>query len=236
MRWENILETWDWLFQQLSNPEIIKALAFLTIFASVAAVFLTGVVRWLMERHFSEAMEHLLQRYERRNRFLGIPKAPLAIIAECMAVIFALKLTADLTEPFVLGFLSPKLSVQMLGMARYDWLILCALSTLLIVFWGRFCWHVCKHDAKQLDSKIDRNWTRTIRVFCRPAIGLLFLMFLPDIGRFSSALAAGWLKSAMPTLASEQAAPDEALMERHFGRGLQAKVILVPRERLAAEK
>lgn len=236
MRWGNILDPWDWLFQQLSNPGVAWGLAFLIAGAALLLFGVSRVIRWLMSKHLSDAVGHLLHKYDRRYRFQGIKREPLLLIASCTAWIFALKVLAELLEPFVTSFWAPDLSERHFGVARYDWVVLSSLTLLVVLFWMRFHRDVRRHDAGKPDpSNIRKRW-RTIPLFARPTVALLLLMFLPDIGRFSSALAAGWLKATIPAFASARAASDEPRMQRHFAGELQVKAILVPRERIASEK
>jgi len=237
MRWERLFATWGWLFDQLANPSVLLALLAIAVVATITIgavlLLLLWVIRRLMNHQFKEAKEHLLERYAIRYGFLGIKRDALILIAECMALVFALKMLAELIEPFAVAFLSSDMSDRVFGVARYDWLVLSALSLLLVIWWGRFCWRVKKHDVTVTDSKINRSWRRTIPVFARPAAALLLLMFLPDLGRFGAALAADWMKSSLPDFAHARAATDEPLLGRNYAGGLQVSVKLEPRERVA---
>jgi hypothetical protein len=237
MRLERLFATWDWLFDQLANPSVLLALFAITVVAAimvgVVLLLLLRAIRWLMNHQFKEAKEHLLDRYAVRYGFKGIPRAPLILIAECMALVFALKMVAEMVEPFAIAFLSTEMSERMFGVAVYDWVVLAALSLLIVIWWGRFCWRVTQHDATVVDSKIDRSWRRTIPVFARPATALLLLMFLPDLGRFGAALAADWMKTSLPDFAHARAATDEPLLGRNYANGLQVSVRLEPKARLA---
>jgi len=244
MRWDHFVATWDWLSAELAKPGVVTGLLVLIGGALVAIAAIGGIlflmlraIRWLMDHQFREAKEHLLERYAVRYGFLGIPRKPLILIAECMALVFLVKMLAELGEPFVVGLLSPDLGVRTLGLARYDWLVLASLCVLVFVWWSRFCLKVMAHDAAVTDSKIRRRWTRTIRVFARPASVLLTLMFLPDIGRFAASAAADWLKVAQPEIADmqAQAAVDAPLLGRNYAGGLQVSVKLESKARVAGD-
>jgi hypothetical protein len=237
MRLERLFATWDWLFDQLANPSVLLALLAITVVAvitvAVVLLLLLWAIHWLMNHQFKEAKEHLLDRYAVRYGFKGIPRAPLILIAECMALVFALKMVAEMVEPFAIAFLTSDMSERIFGVAIYDWVVLAALSLLIVVWWGRFCWRVTQHDAKIIDSKIERTWHRTIPVFARPAAALLLLMFLPDLGRFGAAVTANWIKATLPDFAHARAATDEPLLGRNYANGLQVSVRLEPKARLA---
>ncbi|MGE0766417.1 MAG: hypothetical protein AB7L90_08135 [Hyphomicrobiaceae bacterium] len=242
MRWERLFEAWGWLFAEIAKPGVVTGFLFIAAGAALAVAAICGAlwlllraIRWLMDHQFREAKEHLLERYAIRYGFLGIPRAPLILIAECMALVLLVKILAELSEPFAVVFLSSELSVRVLGLARYDWIVLSALCVLVAVWWWRFCWRVMKHDARIENSRINRSWTRTIRVFARPASALLLLMFLPDLGRFGAAVAADWLKSSYPAFARAHASADEPLLGRNYAVGLQVSVKLAPKERVAGD-
>jgi hypothetical protein len=237
MRLERLFATWHWLFDQLANSSVLLALLAIAVVAAITVgvvlLLLLWAIRWLMNHQFSEAKDYLLERHAIHYGFLGIPRAPLILIAECMALVFALKMLAELVEPFAVAFLSTEMSERVFGVARYDWLVLAALSVLIVTWWGRFCWRVKKHDATVIDSKIDRSWRRTIPVFARPATALLLLMFLPDLGRFGAAVTANWIKTSLPDFAHARAATEEPLLGRNYANGLQVSVRLEPKARVA---
>jgi hypothetical protein len=240
MRWERLFATWDWLFDQLANPSVLVALLAIVVVATVTVgtvlLLLLWAIRRLMNHQFREAKEYLLERHAIRYGFLGIKRDSLILIAECMALVFALKMLAELVEPFAIAFFSSEMSERVFGVARYDWLVLFALSLLIVTWWGRFCWCVKKHDATIIDSKIERTWHRTIPVFAKPATALLLLMFLPDLGRFGATLTADWVKASLPDFAHARAATNEPLLGRNYAGGLQVSVKLEPKARVAGSE
>jgi hypothetical protein len=200
----------------------------------VTLYFVSRAIRWLLESHLHEAVAHLLEKYDRRYRFRGIPRGPLMLIAKCAVWVFALKLTTELAEPFVVFFFFPEMSDRVFGVARYDWLVLSALMLLVGLFWLRFHRHVRVHDGTKPDSQIDRNWWRTIPLFGQPAFYLLLLMFLPDLCRFGANIAADWMKTTVLAFSSAQASGIGPLWARTFARGLW--VSLVPSKDEEPEK
>lgn len=233
--WERLKAPWLWLLEQLANPGVFWPLLGLVVGTLLLCFLTSKLIGWLMQRHLADATNHLLDKYDRRYRFHGIPRAPLVLIAECTAWVFALKLISELLQPFVVRFMTPGASDQILGVARYDWIVLSSLAFLIVLFWMRFHRRVREHDATKTDAAGIRKRWRTIPLFARPTLALLLLMFLPDVCRFAATLGADWARATLPSFAQAEASATEPSLGRNFAVGLEVKGKLVPKERVAAE-
>lgn len=230
MHWQRLGEPWEWLFTQLSNPDVLKASAF--VVAVCAAIYLAfRLVRWPLTRHLKDAVGHLLDEYDRRYRFQGIARPSLLLIARCAAWVFALKLISEVAQPFVERFLWTDTPAQILGVARYDWLVLGSLATIILLFWLRFYIDVRRYDATRPDPSGIRTRWRTVPLFAKPTGALLLLMFLPDLCRFGATIGTTWARAALPDLATAQASANEPL-GRNFAGDLRVTLSPVPRERM----
>ncbi len=235
MLWEQLQAPWRWLFEQLANPGVLRPLLVLVAGTVVLGFLTSKLIHWLMQRHLADATNHLLDKYDRRYRFHGIPRAPLVLIAECTAWVFALKLISELLQPFVVRFIMPGVSDEILGVARYDWLVLSSLAVLIVLFWMRFHRKVRDHDATKPDIKGIRTRWRTIPLFARPTLALLLLMFLPDVCRFAATLGADWARATLTSFAQAEASANGPLLGRNFAGDLRVTVRIEPKERVAAD-
>ncbi|MGD9803533.1 MAG: hypothetical protein AB7E81_18675 [Hyphomicrobiaceae bacterium] len=233
MRWDVFFSGWGWAFAELAKPGVLKSLALLGVGTVVVLFVLSRIIRGLMNHHLADAVNHVLDKYDRRYRFHGIPRRPLLLIAECTAWVFGLKLLTELAQPFVVELLSPEMSEHIFGVARYDWLVLVAMWFLIVLFWIRFHRQVRSHDATKEDPTGRRKRWRTIPLFGRPTLALLLLMFLPDLCRFAATVGAEWTKSSLPEFATAQAAATSPMLERNYASGLRVTVTLEPKERVA---
>lgn len=188
-----ILQTWAWLIDRLANPNIQRVLGLLTLtlLVCISAIIL---IRWLMARHLDEFADRLYRDYHGTFRTRGVRKPSLVLIARCLAWVFVLKLCAELLEPFVaLAF--PDFGQRYLAISLYDWLVLIVVLVLLLKFWLLFLQSVKAHDDTRPDSRINRSVHRAHFLFLKPAIAMLVLMFLPDIGKRATTVAADALKA-----------------------------------------
>jgi hypothetical protein len=233
MLWEKLRQPWEWLFVQLGNPGVVQSLALLAILAAIALFVLSRIVRWLVDRHLEDATNHLFAKHEMRFRARGIPRAPLTLIAKCIAWVCGMKLVAEMFEPFA-SVTVPALSERNYWTTTYDWLVFVAIVLLALAFWVRFHLDVRHHDASKPNSKIERGRWRTIPLFWKPAVAFLFLAFLPDLGKRAASLGADYFKLASASLALAEPDNPTPTLDRHYGGGL--RVTLAPNQRNGQEK
>lgn len=195
-----IWDTWAWLGRELANPDVMK---FLMLLLGITALLAAAarIVPLLVRKHIEEVTQRLYSQYRHGFIAKGIQKASLLLIGRCLAWVFGLKLCAELLEPFV-AILVPDAAERFLAVALYDWIVLAFLVLLVLTFWMRFLLDVRRYDLSKVDSRIERSLWRAHPLFWKPAVALLVLLFLPDLGKRATSLAADAVKeTGLPLIA-----------------------------------
>lgn len=198
-----IWDTWAIVGHWFSKPGVWKALTILVGVMAFILLVMFWFVPWIINRYIDEVTDRLFDEHHGKFRVSGIPQASLRLIATCLGWVFGLKICAELVEPFV-AIALPASAERHWWVTRYDWLVLVALVVLVLAFWTRFLWDVKKYDrAKADNSKIDRKLSRTFPLFWKPAVALLVLLFVPDLGKRATSVAADVVKSAIAADAAD---------------------------------
>lgn len=192
-----VWRVWEWLATAPSDANVRKLLVLLglVLLIGISAIVL---VRWLLARHLDDVAERLSRDFP-VFRAKGVTQASLALIARCLAWVFLLKLWAELLEPFViLAF--DDFGQRYWRVTLYDWLVLILVLALLAKYWLLFLESVKAHDLSRPESRIDRNIHRAHLLFWKPALVMLVVTFLPDLGKRATSIAADAVKSSELTL------------------------------------